>query len=535
MPETTTAVANGTTNSFATAMAQAVHQLDHDGRLTAENARILRRVIAATPREHRLYVAMEPERYFGPFESLPRKARDAIVQAVRDDDRWRMTGRNMGDWHFAMTRLIRTAGTKLRKSKLGRSTNELADVIRKSVQEGPAYGVQELYRRQLLWEGKFMARPTLAAMLRVAEIEPWHFAVGYARGLPQPAPFRGFWHDPSRQNTIGVMLGIDLLRTPDGWWFIESNLNSALRRERTAIYDRDPFVSSLLDFVGGQGYRHLIVMMNNAARVDRLMAKQYEEGAAAHNIRLTILEDAFLPKRAYRLSYDVPPVDEDRTLVMRIKYYPTSLDRLFQHTRASRQALEVYKRRSADPAFLLPPTGLEPILERIDLNDPFPNLVYKLPERDSGGGVMLLKVMSPEHAHTVLQELPRLKSPESLIARFRGSMHRRMFDQNGIFQPFVRSSMLPGRRLYIVRAHVLMTPIGNHFLSAHRVVSGSAVPESLPLGLVQDPTPYLVNYSEGAKYEVVPPEEESEVVTAALAVAKGLAWAAAHGFQTTAE
>nr|MDQ3829717.1 hypothetical protein [Candidatus Tectomicrobia bacterium] len=63
MPETTTAVADSTTNSFATAMAQAAHQLDHDGRLTAENARILRRVIAATPREHRLYVAMEPERY----------------------------------------------------------------------------------------------------------------------------------------------------------------------------------------------------------------------------------------------------------------------------------------------------------------------------------------------------------------------------------------------------------------------------------------------------------------------------------------
>jgi hypothetical protein len=535
MPETTTAVANSPTSSFATALAQALRQLDRDGRLTAENARRLRRVIAETPKEPRLYVAMEPERYFGPFESLPREARDAIVRAIRDDDRWRMAGRNMGGWHVAMTQLVRTASTKLRKSKLGRPTHELTEVFFKSVRDGPAYGVHEVYRRRLLWQGKFMARPTLAAMLRVAQIEPWHFAVCYARGLPQPAPFRGFWHDPSRQNTIGVMLGIDLLRTPEGWWLIESNLNSALRRGRTAIYDRDPFVSNLLDFVRGQGYRHLIVMMNNAGHVDPLMAKQYEEGAAAHEIKLTILEDAFLQKRAYSLSYGVPPLDEDGTLVMRIKYYPTSLDHLFQHKRASRQALEVYKRHSSDPALRLLPTGLEPILERIDLNDPFPNLVYKLPERDSGGGVRLLKVTSPEHAHTVLQELPQLKPPESLIARFRGRMHRQMFDHNGIFQPFVRSSMLPGRRLYIVRAHVLITPIGNHFLSAHRVVSGSAVPESLPLGLVQDPTPYLVNYSEGAKYEVVPQEEESEVVTAALAVARGLAWAAAYGFQTTAE
>jgi hypothetical protein len=53
--------------------------------------------------------------------------------------------------------------------------------------------------------------------------------------------------------------------------------------------------------------------------------------------------------------------------------------------------------------------------------------------------------------------------------------------------------MLPGCRLYIMRAHVLLTSIGDHLLLARRVVSGSPVPESLPLGLMRDPRPYLVN------------------------------------------
>jgi hypothetical protein len=51
---------------------------------------------------------------------------------------------------------------------------------------------------------------------------------------------------------------------------------------------------------------------------------------------------------------------------------------------------------------------------------------------------------------------------------------------------------------------------------------------------VHDPKPYLVNYSAGAKYEVVPPDEEPEVVQTALALARGFAWAATYGFQTIA-
>jgi hypothetical protein len=516
-------------------MTQALRQVDSDGRVTPDNADRLRRVIAETPREHRLGVAMEPERYFGPFEALPREARNAIVGAIRDDDWWRMAGHNMGSGRYAMTRLVHATNAKLRQISTGCSTQEFTKLLLKLVRDGPAYGLHEVYRQQLLWQGKCTARPTLAAMLRVAEIEPWYFAVCYAQGLPQLEAFRGFWHDPSRQNTIGVMLGIDLLPAPDGWWFIESNLNSALRIERTAIYDRDPFVSNLLEFVRGQGYRHLIVMMNNGQHVDSLMAKQYEEGAAAHKIRLTILENAYIKKRTYRQSYGVPPLDEGGTLVIRIKHYPTSLDHLFQHKWASRQTLEIYKRHSADPDFLLPSTGLEPILNSVDLNDPFPNLVYKLPASDMGQGVTMLKVTSPEHARTIIQELSRLPLPEPLITRFTRRALRLMESQNGLFQPYVRSSLLPGRRLYIVRAHVLITPVGNHFLSAHRVVSGSAVPESLPLGLVQDPSMYIVNYSKGAMYEIVPPEEESEVVTAALAVARGFSWAAAYIYQSTAE
>ena len=535
MLHTTATTADSAASPFAAAMARALHQLDGNGRLAAEDTRVLRRVIAETSREHRLSVAMDPEQHFGPFESLPREAQVAIVQAIQDDDWWRTAGRNLGDWYFATSRLVRTARAQIKGTAFGRKTAPLTHAVQALVESGPRCGLQEVYRQRLLWQARFLPRPPLAAVLKLGEIEPWNFAIGYARGIPQLPAFRGFWHDPSRHQTVGVMLGIDLLPAPDGeWWCIETNLNSALRPERTALYDRDPFVANLLEFVKARGYRHLIVMTGNVTHVDDLMAKQYEEGAAAHKIGLTILEDAYLPKKTYSQCHGVPPLNEGGTLFMRIRLYRTSLDSLLQHKRASRQALEMYKQRSADPDLRLVPTGLAPILDNTAPDTPWPNLVYKFPERDSGSGLIFLKAASREHARTLVREALSSTPRKSFVAKLKERMPQWIDDHSGIFQPYVRPAMLPEGRLYIVRAHVLLTPIGAHFLSAHRVVAGSLVPDSLPLGLVRDSRPYLVNYSRGARYEVVPPEEEPAVVRAAMAVAKGLSWAAACGFQTGA-
>ena len=102
------------------------------------------------------------------------------------------------------------------QTKFGRSTRALSRFLLESIQNGPARGLQGMYWRRLRWQGRFMPRPTLAAVLKLADIEPWNFAIGYARGIPQLPSFRGFWHDPSRHRTVGVMVGIDLLPAQDG-------------------------------------------------------------------------------------------------------------------------------------------------------------------------------------------------------------------------------------------------------------------------------------------------------------------------------
>jgi hypothetical protein len=106
-------------------------------------------------------------------------------------------------------------------------------------------------------------------------------------------------------------------------------------------------------------------------------------------------------------------------------------------------------------------------------------------------------------------------------------------EQTAIFQSYIPSSLVEGRRLCIARAHVLATPVGLAFLSAHRVVSNRPVPESLPEGLVHESTPYIVNYSLDSEHALLPPDEERRVKKAALTVVKGLCLAVETRFQIT--
>jgi hypothetical protein len=514
-------------NASAAALAQVQDQLgalDEHGRLEATNARVLRQVIARSL----MTLGREngPEQHLGPFDTLSQATQRAIVRAIEANDRWAMAGYTMGNWYVATTRLLHKLRHNLPRGM--RPVSRLATVAALVFQNGPARGSYELYRWQLGLRGKYAARPALAAFLEAAGINPKQLAVCYARGIRQPETYCGLWHDPARHNTVGVVLGIDLLPSADGYWFVESNLDCALRLERTALYDQDPFVSHLLDFASTQGYRHLVILAGNSSRIDISMAKQYEDGAAARKLKLTLIENAWLPYSDQARGFGIPPFQHDKTLVVRIKYYHTSLDYLLQHKWASHHALKKYKAFSAEPMLLLPPVGHEPLLGNGSIDEPFPNLVYKFPERDSGSGVIFFKATSPAHARSLLAEAKLFFHPKDL----RGWLYALQEDHYGLYQPYIRPLVLDGRRLYIVRSHILLTPNGMQFLSAHRVVSGCAIPEHLPIGVVKDPQPYLVNYSLGAKYELVPPTEEEEIKAATFAVAKGLLWAAAYGFQT---
>lgn len=512
------------------ALRYAMHTLDDSGRISRKTARTFSQALNGTRSDLALMVALDPERYIGPFASLTPGARAAIVGAIADDDRWRMRGYGMGDWHIALAQLFTKLRWRLADHGLDR-TSQIAEILALFLRSGPSLLLHALYKSHLSWRGRVSLRPGMPSLLSMLGIDPRNLAVCYARGVPQSAAYRGFWHDARRHNTYGVVLGLDLLPAAGGFWYIESNLEFGMSRTRAALYGRDPLVTKLVEFAAERGYRNLMILNNTSSYMNGVMARQYQEDAFARKIGLTIVEDAYLPSQSgYLQSHGIPTLDGNDTLVVRTKYYRTSLDYVFQHKHASIRALNVYRQSSPDAALLVPEVSAEPVLGDADSEDPFPNLVYKLPERDEGRGVIFLKARSRAHANALLGDALRRNRPRGFLDR----VYSRVEDRNGLYQQYIRSSLLNGRRLYKVRAHVLITPVGVEVLSAHRVISRYAVPEHLPPGIVLDPRPYLLNLSTSQHYEIVPPEEEPLVTASALAVAKGLAWAAAYGFQSAA-
>lgn len=518
--------------SFESQLSAALAAADDEGRLPPKLARQMRQAIAKVRTQGRLCVNAGLDNSLALFESLPRHVQRAVLGAIVDDDRWRLRGHELGSWYVLLLRLLWTLRLWVHSlpapgSPLLRVTKELCDILAYGARKGPALLVYAWHRQRLRWHTQFSARPTVAAMLSLGGIEPRDLAVCYARDIPQDSRYRGFWHDPTRHHTVGVVLGVDLLPTPEGCWFAESNLDPAQRPERSALYDRDPFVFNLLEFAQRSGYQHVVVLHSDSSGIDKAMARQYEEGAKARSIKLTLVERINVPRSRYTRSYGIPPVDLDRTLVARLTSYPTALDDLFGSKPASNRALGLYQQHQPDRDLLLPATSSEPLIVEFTPLDPFPNLVYKLPDLDQGRGVYFVKAKSAAHAREVLSDAMRSR------ARGRGFQERlirTLARPSGLYQRYVRSAMLAARRLYIVRAHVLITPQAIEFLSAHRVVCGDSVPPYLPAGIVLDPRPYLVNFAAGGHYEQVPREEEPGVIKAALAIGRGLKWAAKYGF-----
>jgi hypothetical protein len=429
-----------------------------------------------------------------------------------------------------LTRAVRTASLKIPRGYRGlRGLVELGEFLFLYWQ---ARVVHMMYRKALAWRGWGGRAPTLAAALTIAGLDARVIASTYLRGMPQPLDTAGYWHDASRHTTVGVVVGIDFIVNDEGVWFVESNLNVGLMQERSRLYTSDPFVTNLVRFARQNGYTSMIFLACNDVPVDDIMADRIEQAALAAGLRATVLEDSYAPRRRLSQTFLVPQLDA-RTLVVRSKMFHTSLDALFHHKTLSFHALESYQRLFPDWDVRLPPTGANSIPDTLVMNGPFPNLVCKFPERDQGQGVFFLRVPSLERAKAIVDDTTEMNrySVANVWTKLRYRL--KLEDQTAIFQNYIPSSLLEGRRLSIARAHVLATPVGIEFLSAHRIVSNRPVPESLKEGLVRDPGPYIVNYSLDSEHALMPQDEELRVNKAALSVVRALCWAVESRFQTS--
>lgn len=505
------------------ALRNAVSRIGADGRIGQPDASLLLKILDSSPEDHGGLLA-DADDVLGPFDALPPAARRAIVETVESDDRWRMAGFDLGRPHTSISSLLWRAKDRLRPGGAARSAAEAGASIFRA---GPFLGLPVLHRQFSALRGKLARRPRLRDVLARAGVESRTLSVRYARGIEQQPAYRGFWHDRSTHSTVGLIVGLDFVVNSDGYWVLECNMDCGLLAERTAMYSRDPFVENVVDFAATHGYRRLAIV-SGATSIDLDMARQYRERGAERKIEVRIFENAFDPRFGHEATVGLPEFADGGTLVLRNRHYRTALDYVVHHKRASSRALRIYREETGDTSFQLPQTSADPRIDSADAADPFPNLVFKLPELDDGEGVVFLKASSRSHARELAAEALRARPRGSRL----GELYLSLRDGQGIFQQYVRTPFVDDRRLFKTRAYVLITPLGARFLSTQRTICARPVPAHLPFGLVADSGPYLVSYRPGSRWVLPPPEEEERLRAAALGVARGLSQALEHGFRT---
>jgi hypothetical protein len=514
-------------DQLAAALADTLQRVRSDGRVPRDVAARLRAAAGARdgePPDLDAVVAALPA-----FDSLPEPSRRSLYDIVLGDDAWSMWLRR-ASWRHALVRTSRTIAAKLPAS-FGR-VKRLMDQGESLFLLWHARVVHEAYKAVLGWRGRAAAEPSLAGALAAAGLDARTIGSMYLRRVPQPLDTAAYWHDAARHATIGVVVGIDFIVNDEGVWFVESNLNVGLMEERSRLYESDPFVDNMVRFARQNGYTSLVFLACNDYPVDAIMAARIERAAEAAGLRATVVEDRHAPKGRLPQTFVVPPVEAERTLVVRSKLFHTTLDAMFHHKTLSLRALEQYQRAFPDRDVRVPLTGADAFPESLPMAGPFPNLVCKFPERDQGQGVVFLKVPSLTRAREIVNDPEEMNrhSVANVLTKLRYSLN--LEEQTGVFQSYIPSSLLDGRRLFIARAHVLATPIGIAFLSAHRVVSKIPIPESLAEGLVENSRPYIVNYSLDSEHAAMPADEEARVSKAALSVVRALCWAVEDRFQT---
>jgi hypothetical protein len=320
---------------------------------------------------------------------------------------------------------------------------------------------------------------------------------------------------------VGYLIGMDLIPSESGVWCIEANLGAALREDRRRFFERDPVGQGILDLARKKEVKRLVWMVPSHTPLNPWILGQLAEGARAHGFELEVREDPRVPTRLdlpegvpRPLRTMFPPEPAPDTLVVKARGWGVGSDLIITHKSLFLRNLvraleETGEFRVRAPALTREPPEV-PLLD-----NGLPNLVFKFPRMDKGEGVFFLRARDADHA----RELGK-------------GLEREVGEGPGLFQPYLLSRLLPGRRFYDVRTLLFVSPDDVVALGGLRKESVHPIPEQQEDGVIQDRRPFSMNIYHGNDYTPLAPEEVEELDNASVAVGEAIQRILGRGFVT---
>ncbi len=503
-----------------TALRQAMTRIDARGRFSSADAPPLRALVEELNQKQ---VAIDhPAHLFGSWRDLEPNARSAFRRMVEDEIVGTMSLFPQGDlWNglirgcWELDRYMAESGFLARaKDPLVRWTNRLTG--------GPMNLRNRLFRRSQNRRWRNAREPSLTAFLVALGRNPSWLLGDFVEGVRVDPRARGYYFDPIKNMAFGYHIGLDLMPTSDGIVCLEANLQGGILDGWLEVQPDNPTVRGILDAALAQGARRVFWIEGNRFPLRTWMLRELLDRARDAGIHAELLEDPRMRRRRGTLPGLAVPNRRswltwtpDDTMVVRRNDFPVGSDFVIDHKESFVRGLQAVLRETADTRVRVLPQTCDPQ----DIPDPpaegLPNLVYKYPESFAGKGVYFFRARDTGHALVLAREVDS-----------------RTGERPGVFQTFVLSDLLSGRRVCDVRGEVFVSPLGTWFLGAYRREASKPLPSHLPEGIADAPGALTSNMSTGGTISRLEGDDVVRFREASIAVGDAIRTVLDRTFET---
>lgn len=355
----------------------------------------------------------------------------------------------------------------------------------------------------------------------------WLACVGQARQaidsvaapIPQHPRYRGYWHDPSRNAMVGMVLGLDLIQSSGRYYLLEMNLDAGLLPGRRALYAEriDPLITEIVAFAKGHGFRRVVAY---ARQWSAEQAAEFIGAGRAAGVEVTPACFSFVSSPGAEPLAALPDVLEQDTLYLVFSSRHSPLDYYIHDKLCFARWFEAGVRASGDGLARFIPTYTRLTIPPLHPDSRWPNLVVKLADFDKGQYVLMARVRDEAEARAALGQ----DRPVALPRAFRMSPMMRLgnfLTHRGhvIYQPFIPPDIDGDGQIGRLRLMLLVSPLGSRFLSVHAAVSS---PPDTPLafGTATRDTTLLFTGLSGTPRKRVEPRTKEEAAAAAAEIGR---------------
>jgi hypothetical protein len=346
--------------------------------------------------------------------------------------------------------------------------------------------------------------------------------------VPQHPRYLSYWHDPALDATVGMIVGIDLIRHGGKYYVIELNHGPSIYPRRREMYAGlfDPLFSTIFDEARAHGFQRIVPI---AFRWHPVYVEEFERASREWGIPIVPYncprEFSPCPNRMYALP---DPLEPKTLYIVHSGLFTQPFRYLDNKWYTSKWLAEAIRAMGPDTLVALPATH-DRFVFPIDEHGPrWPNLVVKLAAGARSNHVIAGRFESADEARAILGVDRDDGVPKRLRAGFLAGL---LFygRERVLYQAYVPPELDAREHAQMLRLHIFVSPLRTMYLSAHMRTSRKAVPDRAPRGIIGPDDAFVFN---DADYSMLSPEVERDLRSVAEDLGRAMQQAIVRKFET---